>query len=125
MPNITLGDIRNSQVLCAELQFIVANPSEILDENCLNLNTQAVIADAFPNPATDFINLSVVLPESGNVSITLIDRTGAVIMNDNFESAQQGLNNYTIDATPYRSGLYIVKVETDSDVKKMKVVIDR
>jgi len=125
LTDFTLGDLGNSKILCVALEFIDANPPVILDKNCLSLSNQEVIIEAYPNPTVDQINLSVVLPESGNVRITLIDRTGAVIMTDNYEAAQEGLNSYTIDATTYRSGLYLVKIETDNEEKVMKVVIDK
>ena len=123
IPNFSLGSTGSSKILCVSLQYNEGQKSAILAKNCLNLNNQAVVTQAYPNPTRDNINLSVVLPTAGSVIITLIDRNGAVILHDSYEAAQQGLNEYTIDTTPYRAGLYIIKVEAGREIKEMKVVI--
>ena len=125
VPVLTLGEVGNAKSLCAKWQYSDDQTTEILDENCISLSDNAVIANAYPNPASDFINLSVVLVEEGTVNIKLIDSSGAALLSYSDDSAQQGLNNYTIDTTPYRSGLYIMMIETEKEAKDIKVVIDK
>gem|GEM_PF-5031300 len=125
VPDISLGNAGNSKILCATVRYFTANPAISLDKNCLTLNNQPLIAEAYPNPARDYINLAVVLPTPGTVHISLIDRNGAVVLTDTYEAAEQGLNSYTVDTTPYRAGLYIIKIETGGKAKKMKVVVTR
>ncbi len=125
VPDISLGNAGNSKILCATVRYFTANPAISLDKNCLTLNNQPLIAEVYPNPARDYINLAVVLPTPGTVHISLIDRNGAVVLTDTYEAAEQGLNSYTVDTTPYRAGLYIIKIETGGKAKKMKVVVTR
>jgi PKD repeat protein len=125
VPNFTFGEVGNAKTLCIELQYFNNQEKTILDENCLGLSANDLNVTIYPNPATDFINLAVVLNNATNLSIRLIDSSGALLNLFTDETAKQGLNNYTIETTPYRSGLYLVKIETADENKVIKVVIDR
>ncbi|MEN8247711.1 MAG: PKD domain-containing protein [Bacteroidota bacterium] len=120
-----LGEIRNSRVLCVSILYTDGDESLILDKNCITLNNQVEIIDAYPNPSSGFINIDLILPESAEVSITLIDSKGSVLYKNSYQTAHKGLHEYTIDTTPYRAGMYLLVVDSGDIRKVMKVVIDK
>jgi PKD repeat protein len=125
VPNFTIGEVGNAKTLCVELRFFDNQTKRILDEDCISLSGDVIDVTVYPNPATDYINLAVVLNSITSISIRLIDSSGALLYNFTDETSKQGLNNYTIETTPYRSGLYILKVESSNVSKEIKVVIDK
>ena len=53
----------------------------------------------------------------------MIDRTGAVALDQQIPNASEGLNEISIDTTPYRPGLYIIKIESGGISKEMRVIV--
>jgi PKD repeat protein len=125
IPNFQLGTTGNSQVLCVTLELSQEQEILNLDKACFTLNDQSIITDAYPNPSSDYFNLSVVLSQAEPVTIRLIDSNGGTLLSISDDSAREGLNEYKIDATPYLAGLYIIKIESSSVSKEMKVVINK
>lgn len=123
--SFTLGDVEGSSIFCASLVYDEIEESVILDKNCITLSNQVVINDAYPNPSSGYINQDVILPEAGQINLLMIDRTGAVALDQKITNASEGLNELSIDTTPYRPGLYILKIESGNVRKEMRVIISQ
>ena len=74
-----------------------------------------------PNPATNFIDLSISSEENITATINLNDSNGKTVSSER-KSLRTGVNNYTmsLNQTP---GLYFVEVKTSKGVITKKVII--
>lgn len=75
----------------------------------------------FPNPTSDFVNLSFTLDDQEEVQVELVDVTGRTILIEN-RGELLGENRVTLDLKPYASGVYFVKL-TVGDVTMTKRVV--
>ena len=71
----------------------------------------------FPNPAGDVLHVK--LPAQGSVSLQLVDTKGQVVYERNAITRDE----LSIDVSGYRSGAYVLVVESGSKVEKRKLVI--
>ncbi|WP_319480781.1 right-handed parallel beta-helix repeat-containing protein [uncultured Draconibacterium sp.] len=75
--------------------------------------------DVYPNPAANNVNIKFsVLPEQGT-RIILTDLTGKELINKVVESTLENLN-----VRSFTAGIYIVRVENNSNYKISKLIID-
>ncbi|MEO8150535.1 MAG: M4 family metallopeptidase [Bacteroidia bacterium] len=78
---------------------------------------------AGPNPVTDELNLTVILPTESQVKIQLFDALGNVIENwDEFESLSHGLHNLTYSTSRISPGMYFVNVSINGQNHMKKIV---
>lgn len=70
----------------------------------------------YPNPANTFINVFV---SEGNGTITLTDITGRIVYSARFNHNEL----YRIDASKFNNGIYIIKIESTSEVMTGRVLI--
>jgi pectate lyase len=76
----------------------------------LQLNSQLELR-SFPNPFTEFTTLVFVLPEAGNVSISLFDITGRKIGEIANEHRLAGKNEIRMQRDGLRRGIYLISLE--------------
>lgn len=78
----------------------------------------------FPNPAKDNLMIDLKpLGAGGTVHVSLLDMTGTVVYSYQYEADQ--LVSLDLNTIQCRSGIYLVKVETDSGIITRKVVVSR
>jgi len=78
---------------------------------------------AYPNPATDRINIGYQLDQSSTVIVKVLDNTGRVIKLVNL-GTQSGNNSASIDVADLAAGIYTVSMET-GNAKTSKKFIKR
>lgn len=78
----------------------------------------------FPNPASEEVQVSVMLNEQSEVKIKLLDRNGQELFNVS-ETAAEGVFAKTIDLDHLNDGLYIVKVETAGNLEIKRLIVKR
>ena len=72
----------------------------------------------FPNPAEDVLNIK--LPnQNGSFSLQLVDVNGQVV----YEQEAITTNELSLDVSGYKSGVYVLVLESGGKVEKRKVVI--
>jgi hypothetical protein len=76
----------------------------------------------YPNPAREFINVSLLKSSPEDQTITLRDMTGSVLYTNKLSGSQQ---KTTIDVSNLTSGVYFITVGTDSGSSCKKLVISR
>ncbi|MBT6234623.1 MAG: T9SS type A sorting domain-containing protein [Bacteroidetes bacterium] len=77
---------------------------------------------AYPNPATNLLNVDLLFAESNAVTIELIDLNGKTVINSNEVSAITP-NSYQLDVNAVEKGIYILKVTNGDKVTTSKVTI--
>jgi hypothetical protein len=116
------GDI---PVICATIESVNVNATE----NDLSNNTtceeitvgQFDVLTVFPNPATDNVNFGVMLPEDGDVEITLYDMVGKLLYSYNFTGVT-GYNNLRMPVLALNGSVYIAEVKYNDQVVRRKVM---
>jgi hypothetical protein len=118
--NNSMGEAFGLYVALASGGDLVALP--------LWLSTPEIIVEdqvsAFPNPASNFVNVQYSLLEDAIVTVDIYDMLGSKIISEQASSRSNQLQNQTIDVSGLDSGLYFVTINAgDSRVtKKIQVV---
>ncbi|OFY47386.1 MAG: hypothetical protein A2Y87_09250 [Bacteroidetes bacterium RBG_13_46_8] len=74
--------------------------------------------DAYPNPAVDFLILSLDIPEMQDFQYVLYDLNGTLLVQELLVSKQTA-----VDMTDYQAGIYVLKViQSDQEIKIFKIV---
>ena len=69
---------------------------------------------AFPNPATDYLNVQYRLEyPSSSVNLSIFDQTGKIVYTDISYQNGNGLREFNINATSFANGKYYLNIETD------------
>ena len=79
----------------------------------------------YPNPASDNINISFVLPKPSNVSIRIYDMKGREVKLVNHTNKSFGANNTAIDVRGLSKGTYIVNLTAGEHSVSSKIIISR
>lgn len=81
-------------------------------------------AELFPNPARGFTYLDFSIPQRAQVSYTIYDIRGALITEKSLGELSAGEHRETIHTYDYPSGVYLVKLTTDSQQITRKLFIE-
>ncbi|MFT5820269.1 MAG: hypothetical protein ACI8ZM_001508 [Crocinitomix sp.] len=84
-------------------------------------NTFAITA--YPNPASDFINLTVELQEASSVSIEVVNMLGAVVSIIETQNLANGTHYNELDLSNLTEGVYFVKTTVNETVDMQKIIV--
>ncbi|MBT8327199.1 MAG: T9SS type A sorting domain-containing protein [Bacteroidia bacterium] len=76
----------------------------------------------YPNPASEELNIKLLLTQFADVQIEILDLAGKIILSENVSSSITN-NNYVIDVNSVPNGMYIVKVTNGENVSTSKISI--
>jgi hypothetical protein len=79
--------------------------------------------DVSPNPSNGQFEVKAKLSKKYNVSLVIYDVVGGVHYRNNWESVDE--LNQPIALTGLASGLYLVRLITDSDAREVRMVITK
>ena len=87
-----------------------------------------VMKNNFPNPINPITTIRYLLPEEGNVTLTIYDMAGKEIKKLVNEYQNEGLQEVSWDATdnlgrPISAGVYIYKMKAGEFVQNKKMVL--
>lgn len=95
------------------------------NKQCVTLEDILKVVPVYPNPASDFITLDLILPADDNLVIDLYDTYGHELLNAFDGPASKGLNSYTIDIRPLPSGVYLLRINYQGERSIEKFVIEK
>lgn len=78
--------------------------------------------NVYPNPVSDNLFLDFSMPESGNITVRLMDMTGKTVLVDAFEAAL-GQNKHFVNVSGLRAGMYLLQIETKTGKIIQKVLV--
>ena len=78
--------------------------------------------NVYPNPVSDNLFLDFSMPESGNITVRLMDMTGKTVLVDAFEAAL-GQNKHFVNVSGLRAGMYLLQMETKTGKIIQKVLV--
>lgn len=92
----------------------IANLDDIKSNENFTLNI-------FPNPASDFVNITFINNEPIKISIDVIDSKGQII-SEIFNGIHNGEHTYLWDKIP-SNGSYFVRIKNNKDMLTKKIII--
>jgi len=81
------------------------------------------IFKAYPNPASENVNLHFVLTQTENYAVEITNTLGQVVKSVNYNNLQPGLYNETIDLSGLKAGIYNIKVTGKNTQGSQKLII--
>jgi hypothetical protein len=103
------------QLVDKENNEVTSNDESIRDELTLDYTI-------FPNPASDYLNISLVDHEISEVSLLLIAQDGKQVYSNNLEVIDSFAND-RINVSRFTKGIYFLKIYHDQQVVNKKVVV--
>jgi hypothetical protein len=88
-------------------------------------NNTSSLFSAFPVPATNTLNINSVLPSVEKVKISLVNNLGQEILVLADEYSASGASSRSFDITSVSAGSYFCKIETESTVQILQVIIQK
>ncbi len=98
---------------------IFKNGTAVSVENVLSQDE----VNIYPNPTSDYINVSLNLNASSDVAMKLIDMNGKVVMTKNVVNLQSSNQQLNVQSLP--AGFYNLQVRSKQGVRNMKVVLTK
>lgn len=90
----------------------------------INENTSGVeIAKAYPNPAKETATIELFFNKTQQASINIYDLNGKLVRTVESKTFPFGNNNVNVDVRNLEGGLYIVRVETASGSRNMRLSV--
>ncbi|HQO32889.1 MAG TPA: PKD domain-containing protein, partial [Chitinophagales bacterium] len=112
-------------VICATIENLNSYAPEDRTDNNTTCEELSVgdfeVFSIYPNPALENINLGVMLPQDGTVSIRLIDYLGQQLNMITF-SGIKGYNNFTVNTAALGASVYIAEVAYKDQIIRKKFV---
>ena len=78
----------------------------------------------FPNPATDKVNLELVLLEDVKLNLSLTNSLGQVILNKELSDQGLGQQTHSIDVRQLPAGIYQLQLSNSDRSAIMKIVVE-
>jgi len=75
-----------------------------------------------PNPAKNMVLLTIGGMKNNEILITISDMQGRAVLTERVEAAGKTLTR-SIDVSQYRKGAYLVKVQTDKEIKTERMIV--
>ena len=88
----------------------------VLDNVTLNVS---------PNPASDFVNLSVGLDRQETFHVSITNITGQTLLNKNSNTLYPGANTVSLNVSDLSNGVYFVKIENETGLLTKRLVIQK
>ena len=98
------------------------------DESAINLSATLVKdkqIKLYPNPAKDYSNLSFTLEKAANVSLNIVDLNGKQVRSIFNGNMLQGDHSLQVNTSSLASGIYLVKMVTDNQVKTFRLMVQQ
>jgi len=121
------GQIKISEnvipVICATIDNVNNNTPERKTDNnttCKEVKVGSFdVLNVYPNPAFDVLNLGVMIPNDGKVSVRIVDALGQTFEKKDFNGIK-GYNNFTMNTIQLNAAIYIAEVFYDGQVIRTK-----
>jgi hypothetical protein len=90
------------------------------DDNELGLDI-----NLFPNPASESVQVSLMLTQDENINIEVLDKDGKVVIDAKSENASEGLFTKTLNVSSFENGIYFVKIKAGTETMVKRLIIQK
>ncbi|MFM7661607.1 MAG: Omp28-related outer membrane protein [Bacteroidota bacterium] len=98
----------------------VNDSTAVLYENLTNQLDEAI--KVYPNPASDFVNIEMLLETESSVFIKLIDASGQEVTSKNFGKIKDSWI-VPLDTRNLDSGLYLIQIDLNGEIINKRLII--
>ena len=88
----------------------------------IQLITNKFLANIYPNPISDKINLKVVMPDADDINIEIFDESGEKVMNNKVFPLKKGIHFVSLDFGDVPNGIYFLKVRKQDIINNLKFI---
>jgi hypothetical protein len=113
--DIASSTVNECKTTASDTRALVAGEQAILVKE---KSGKPEIADVFPNPSRSQFKLYLGLNNAGKTSLTLFNGEGKLV----YSNSVAGNGVYNIDASGFKTGVYILKIEQGSFAKTLKLI---
>lgn len=106
--------------------FLLWNPEEpmpMFEDD--NTNEVGLNLNLFPNPASESVQVSLMLDQDENISIEILDKDGKVVFDAKSENAAEGLFTKTLNVSSFENGMYFVKIKAGTETMVERLIIQK
>ncbi|MBN2279324.1 MAG: T9SS type A sorting domain-containing protein [Candidatus Marinimicrobia bacterium] len=104
-----------------EISINFNEPTGIEEE--VHVATSATLNQNYPNPFNPATTIAFTLPAQANVRLSVYNSLGQLVNELVDRKLQQGVYQYTFDASALNSGIYFYKLQTDGNTMVKKMVL--
>ena len=120
------GEASASTLILSDQSAAFAAPNPTFDQLEVNptLNhTDDFNLKAYPNPASDELNINLEGTIHGAANLQLVNVQGQIIYTQ--QLTNDNIQNITLNITPYPAGIYLLRVLDEQQIKTVKIAIER
>jgi PKD repeat protein len=118
---------RRLEYICASVASFIINIDDANPKNnnkCITFNSnQAIVTAPYPNPVKETLILEIVSTKNVEASVDILSTTGA-LASSFMAPLSEGNNKLTLDLGTLNSGIYIVKITVQDQVKTYRIMIN-
>ncbi len=100
----------------------IEDESPVNNTLCKEYQAQLWVGNIYPNPATDFINIDVILPYNQEVQLLLSNSLGKELQSTTIKG-QRGLNQLKINTSSLSAGVYYMHIRSGEEDVVRTVII--
>ena len=93
------------------------------NEECISLDQEIVLEPPFPNPAEDELNIKMILPDQDQITFTLLNLSGGILIQEKFENLESGLNAFILPLQDVEAGMYFLEIKTAGFTETSRIVV--
>ena len=79
----------------------------------------------YPNPAQQNITVDFILDNKSDVTIQIVDITGRIVLENNFENLNEGRNSVNMNIAEIKNGFYFIKTESINSSVTSRLLISK
>ncbi|WP_258103902.1 PKD domain-containing protein [Marinoscillum sp. MHG1-6] len=103
--------------------YEVEDVTPVNNEICAFVSgSRAVVEPPYPNPAKNSASINVILPEQGNIKVSILNLAGDEVVKKLILDAKQGLNVFEVSLLRMEAGTYIIMVAFDGGNKQFRII---
>ncbi len=126
------GEVENIDNLGAVIFIQNDSTGEIYQSAFAQINTGIEdngqfegFVNTFPNPASDYINISYYVVNQANVQLSMYNITGKKVYSSDEGSVGRGMKNRIIETSRLSNGIYLLHLQIGNKIYTKKIVVER
>src|SRR5690606_32185308 len=119
---------RDVSMMCFEIDAAANTFTDVTPLNnreCVNLGSEFIVVNPYPNPAKGTLNIPVILPGKQKVEVLLYNNEGALVYQAGVSDTKSGLNMLSMDIGNIAGGNYVLSLKYSGQTQFKKLVVRR
>ncbi len=100
----------NSNLVCVSISSAYDDIQPDDNEACVNFTSRPMLENPYPNPFDEELKVRVQMPQQGAVRLTVVNATGRMMVDQQLEDLDEGLNVLRFNSFNWEKGIYLVTI---------------